>query len=294
MGSTQPKPSGVTEFLSEYVRQRQKGRTQQDAIAYLKPVLERLNSDARQQLAALIRSWEVREGSKYQASSQPAVFYEEKLPDADAQVDDLSWLPEGAVDESALDATGPVHPSVAEPPESVQLPPNETFYCPSCGRANRLGAAYCYACGAVLNVTSTQTRNLEPVDSELVQVGQTHFTESTTLMIFVRGAQRPIALQMRDRPEQTLGRRSPDSNVQPDIDLSPYQASDYGVSRQHARLRYQDNTITLMDLASVNHTYINGQRLHAHEVRVLRDGDEIRLGRLTMQVMFQHQVRKLK
>ena len=72
MGSTQPKPSGVTEFLSEYVRQRQKGRTQQDAIAYLKPVLERLNSDARQQLAALIRSWEVREGSKYQASSQPA------------------------------------------------------------------------------------------------------------------------------------------------------------------------------------------------------------------------------
>ena len=125
-------------------------------------------------------------------------------------------------------------------------------------------------------------------------MGQTHFTPTTTLLLFVRGAQRPLAIQMGGKPEMVVGRRAPDSNANPDIDLGPFQAGDYGVSRLHAKLRFQDNTLTITDLDSVNHTYINGQRLHAHEVRVLRDGDEIRLARLSMQVMFQHQVRKLK
>ena len=66
------------------------------------------------------------------------------------------------------------------------------------------------------------------------------------------------------------GRRATDFNANPDIDLGPFQAWDYGVSRLHAKLRFQDNTLTITDLDSVNHTYINGQRLHAHEVRVLR------------------------
>jgi len=34
----------VTEILTEYVRLRQNGRSQQDAIGYLKPILELLHS----------------------------------------------------------------------------------------------------------------------------------------------------------------------------------------------------------------------------------------------------------
>jgi pSer/pThr/pTyr-binding forkhead associated (FHA) protein len=72
----------------------------------------------------------------------------------------------------------------------------------------------------------------------------------------------------------------------PDIDLTPYGADDKGVSRLHASLHRQEETLVLSDLGSVNHTFINGQRLHAHEVRVLRDGDEIRLGRLVLYAYF--------
>ena len=286
MGSTQPRPSGVTEILTEYVRLRQNGRSQQEAIAYLRPILERLNSDARQQLAALIRSWEAREGGKYQPAQKSAAFYEEELAEVLATNDDPNWLPPEDQPSSTPLAGGPVHPSVESPRPSAPIEREEVFYCPSCGRANRLGDAYCFSCGAVLNVVSTQTRNLEPADSELVQVGQTHFTPTTTLLLFVRGAQRPMAIQMAGKPELVLGRRAPDASANPDVDLGP--------SRLYAKLRFQDNTLTITDLDSVNHTYINGQRLHAHEVRVLRDGDEIRLARLSMQVMFQHQVRKLK
>jgi len=294
MGSTMPRPSGVTEILTEYVRLRQNGRSQQEAISYLRPILERLRSDARQQLAALIRSWEAREGGKYQPAQKSAAFYDEALADVLATNDDPDWLPPEERDTATPLAGGPVHPSVEDVHKTAPVESQEVFYCPSCGRANRLGDAYCFSCGAVLNVVSTQTRNLEPADSELVQVGQTHFTPTTTLLLFVRGAQRPMAIQIAGKPEMVLGRRAPDSSANPDIDLGPYQAGDYGVSRLHAKLRFQDNTLTITDLDSVNHTYINGQRLHAHEVRVLRDGDEIRLARLSMQVMFQHQVRKLK
>ena len=294
MGSTQPRPSGVTEILTEYVHLRQNGRSQQEAIGYLRPILERLNSDARQQLAALIRSWEAREGGKYQPAQKSSAFYDEALADVLATNDEPTWLPPAEQPTASPLAGGPVHPSVEELHATTPMQPQEVFYCPACGRANRLGDAYCFSCGAVLNVVSTQTRNLEPADSELVQVGQTHFTPMTTLLLFVRGAQRPLAIHMGGKPEMLVGRRAPDSNANPDIDLGPFQAGDYGVSRLHAKLRFQDNTLTITDLDSVNHTYINGQRLHAHEVRVLRDGDEIRMGRLSMQVMFQHQVRKLK
>ncbi len=288
----------MTEILTEYVRLRQSGRSQQDAISYLKPILERLHSEARQQLAALIRSWEAREGGKYLAETKQAVFTDDAAASVLDVPEDPDWLPRPSprppTPGGLYSPDGPIHPSVQQPKPASDLEPGETFYCPACGRANRLGDAYCFSCGAVLNVTSTQTRNLEPADSELVQVGQTHFTESTTLLLFVQGSQRPITVSLRERPEQVLGRRTPDSRQLPDIDLTPFQAGDYGVSRLHARLRYQDYTVTITDLDSSNHTYINGQRLHAHEVRVLRDGDEIRLGRLQMQVMFQHQVRKLK
>jgi pSer/pThr/pTyr-binding forkhead associated (FHA) protein len=41
-----------------------------------------------------------------------------------------------------------------------------------------------------------------------------------------------------------------------------------------------------VDRASANGTFVNGQRLHRNEVRVLRNGDDIRLGRLVLSAKF--------
>ena len=82
--------------------------------------------------------------------------------------------------------------------------------------------------------------------------------------------------------------------MKPDIDLAAFNAEELGVSRLHAVLKRHENTVSISDLNSKNNTYINGQRLHPNEVRALRDGDEIRLGRLAMKVSFKHQVRRLQ
>ncbi|NJL93362.1 MAG: FHA domain-containing protein [Anaerolineae bacterium] len=55
----------------------------------------------------------------------------------------------------------------------------------------------------------------------------------------------------------------------------------------------QNQTLTLVDNNSVNYTFINGERVHPHERRVVRDGDELRLGKLTLRVSFQRELRRI-
>jgi len=127
----------------------------------------------------------------------------------------------------------------------------------------------------------SDTRPLEVVGKQ----DTSYFGEDTVLYLRVRGDERLIRLRIGSN-EVMIGRRAPDSVMIPDIDLSPYQADLKGVSRLHAALRRHGETLVLTDMGSLNYTYINGQRLHAHEVRVLHDGDEIRLGQLPLQVFF--------
>jgi pSer/pThr/pTyr-binding forkhead associated (FHA) protein len=88
------------------------------------------------------------------------------------------------------------------------------------------------------------------------------------------------------RQETILGRLDPASGTAPDLDLTPYGALQGGVSRIHAAIRRGEDTLTLVDLGSVNGTHLNGQRLIPNQPRVLRDGDEIRLGKLVAHVYF--------
>ena len=51
---------------------------------------------------------------------------------------------------------------------------------------------------------------------------------------------------------------------------------DSSVSRSHCKLIPKNGDVTVLDLGSTNHTYVNGDRTTE---RVLRDGDQLRLGR---------------
>jgi len=57
-----------------------------------------------------------------------------------------------------------------------------------------------------------------------------------------------------------------------------------GVSRQHARLAIEGDVATLEDLGSKNGTFVAGERLSSP--RVLREGDEIRLGQAVRLVYY--------
>jgi pSer/pThr/pTyr-binding forkhead associated (FHA) protein len=111
-----------------------------------------------------------------------------------------------------------------------------------------------------------------------------------------------LLLEMRDiqqyfelRPQLTehelvVGRASENSVMVPDIDLGVYGASDLGVSRLHLGLRYEklDKTICVFDLGSSNGTFLNGLKLYPKEIRVLRHGDELRLGRFMLRIYYRH------
>ncbi len=68
------------------------------------------------------------------------------------------------------------------------------------------------------------------------------------------------------------------------IDLNPYEAANFGVSRRHVMLRPTAANLFLIDLDSTNGTYRNGRSVTAHSPSHLTDGDNIRLGDFAMTV----------
>ncbi len=81
-----------------------------------------------------------------------------------------------------------------------------------------------------------------------------------------------------------IGRADPVSNFYPEIDLTPYGALEQGVGRRHMQLMIQRGQIVAEDLNSTNGSFLNGQKLAPHTPQPLRDGDELRLGRLVLKV----------
>jgi hypothetical protein len=146
-------------------------------------------------------------------------------------------------------------------------------------------------CGHILATTKQSTKALDEAMDPQTRWGTAYLGQTSTILLWVSGTDKPI--EIAPQGELIIGRSAEGSAMQPDIDLAPYSAEDLGVSRLHVALKRTDNTVVIADLNSKNCTYINGQRLHGHEVRVLRDGDQIRLGKLAIKVTFKHLVRRI-
>lgn len=87
--------------------------------------------------------------------------------------------------------------------------------------------------------------------------------------------------------ETIIGRRDPATGIAPDVDLTAFSGYKLGVSRKHAVLRVRGKQLEILDLGSSNGTMVNGVRIPPHEPRLLRDGDQLLMGKLTMRISFQ-------
>ena len=76
--------------------------------------------------------------------------------------------------------------------------------------------------------------------------------------------------------ETLIGRRDDRQGVRPQIPLR-----DPGVSRRHAMLRRDADGVSVMDLDSTNGTMVNNTELPPDSRRLLKNGDEIIVGRWT-------------
>lgn len=167
--------------------------------------------------------------------------------------------------------------------------------CPNCGAENKEKEVYCYKCGAMLSAALQVGKEGRPdthilMDEEQKPAmpkrrwGTARFDAETIVLLHVKGHQEPIGVELKDK-DIVLGRSHGDSKV--DVDLTDFGAVDSGVSRRHALLRWQNETVVVIDLESANYTYLNGQRIIPNEPRILRDGDELKLGRLTLRATFE-------
>jgi len=79
-----------------------------------------------------------------------------------------------------------------------------------------------------------------------------------------------------------FGRSDSRSSFIPDIDLADFKALEKGVSRRHAALvRYQEK-LHLIDLASINGTFLNSKRLKPDIPYMLTSGDQVGFGDLLL------------
>ena len=163
--------------------------------------------------------------------------------------------------------------------------------CPNCDHVNRVGLLFCEECGRNLtsdvNVTlpTRKIKNETNDASAKATWGSARFGEDSQVILHIRDAATPLKLPAA--PRLTMGRSDAGSIEKPHIDFAPYDALDKGVSRSHATIELSEDTLTIVDTGSANGTFLNGQRLVPNQPRVLRDGDELRLGKLIAHIYFE-------
>lgn len=169
--------------------------------------------------------------------------------------------------------------------------------CPMCGTPNVPGAAYCDSCGADLppitpippaqDITPSPTPSAGPLPAPTpeptpaptpIPIPVPPSALSGFLVVEASG----VRIELPQKAEALLGREDPVSNNFPEIDLTPHDGLNQGVSRKHARILLENGQMMLEDLNAVNHTYLNGQRLDAGKQVPIHDGDVIVLGKLKL------------
>jgi pSer/pThr/pTyr-binding forkhead associated (FHA) protein len=165
--------------------------------------------------------------------------------------------------------------------------------CSNCGKENREGMLFCENCGfsitdaAVGQATVATRRMPNDPDESIAKAtwGAARFQSGSAVILHIKDAPEPMTIAPKGR--LVVGRSDSNSTILPDIDLAPYGATEKGVSRQHAAIELTgDETLMVVDVGSSNGTYLNGQRLLPNQPRVLRDGDELRFGKLIAHIYF--------
>lgn len=242
-----------------YTQLREAGTTATDALNQLRDAIAKLSKDDKHELARTIRALEAGEIQPPAAPPSPV-----------KKVDT------------------PVIKRIQD-----QKPPEEEMVnCPKCGKANRANEAICFSCGTFLSNSKQATRAL--LETDELFFDHEYFGPDSLLSLQVRGSTDIDLTQSYEiRPQESegdlvIGRFGDGTTLLPDIDLTEHHAEQRGVSRLHISLHYdgRSNNLLVMDMGSANGTFINGQRLHPNEVRILRNGDELRLGKMVMAVAF--------
>ena len=172
---------------------------------------------------------------------------------------------------AALVAAAAASPLSAGAAPTPSTDASDATVCPDCTEPRRAAARFCEVCRFDFGVA-------EPLTWQLV-------IESDPALDDERDADTPAERTSRTvpfvSPALLVGRRDDRRDIHPELALD-----DPGASRRHLKLlRSDEGEVQLQDLASTNGTQVNGATLPPGARRVLRDGDEVTLGRWTRIVL---------
>jgi hypothetical protein len=166
-----------------------------------------------------------------------------------------------------------------------------TLTCPNCGQENPTSSIHCKACGYNLRQAEGNNEQTAFVGDptkkikDMVEDRKAYFPRGAKLLLNLSDNATTLTADL-SKNIITLGRNLEEASPMPHIDLSDYQANERGVSRLHARITRLNATLVLEDLAALNGTYVNGERISATKHYILCDGDEVRLGKFKIKVIF--------
>ena len=250
----------VDETLAAYVQMRTSGKNAKTALETLRPRIETMTSTDRGVLVRRVKEWE----DDHRSTTRDAEAVAKPSPFGVAPLSS--------------------HPGSIKPLGSMKAP------CPRCGKPNDVGEVFCTHCGTFLSTDSSPHETTRLEETDVTPYGSDYFGENSMLVLVVTSDNTTYRIQPQNFRHETVIGRSEGGTMKPDIDLSAHNASEMGVSRLHVALNYnaKNSLLSVSDMKSANGTFINGQKLFPQEVRVLRDGDELRVGRLVLRAYFQH------
>jgi hypothetical protein len=163
--------------------------------------------------------------------------------------------------------------------------------CPHCRAGHPENTLFCEACGAYLpgdNRTETDplaTGELTWVERE--EMGEAPGVDVTSplgLKLMIPESRREVEVPLTKGVN--IGRLDPAMACFPEVDLTNDDGLEKGVSRLHAKITKRGNEVFIEDLDSINGTFLNRHKLIPYLPQALKSGDELRLGKLILEVSF--------
>lgn len=166
--------------------------------------------------------------------------------------------------------------------------------CPVCKESNEIEAVVCRHCGTVLDDpfmdpgAKTKKTNFPVVVPESIKdwsIDEAAIPDQG-IAVYIEGEFNPAYIDSRG--EFVIGRRVGTTSDIPEdlLDLSPLGGYAQGISRRHAVVRWTEHGYEILDLGSVNGTWLNDERLVPQKYYPLVSGSHLRLGGMRLFVHY--------
>jgi hypothetical protein len=173
--------------------------------------------------------------------------------------------------------------------------------CPNCKESNELEAVFCRQCGAVLENplmdpgAGTKTTNMPEVVLESIKDWSIDHAAVPAhgIAVYIEGEFNPV---YRDtKGAFVIGRKAGTTSpvLEAMLDLAPRGGYAQGISRRHAVIQRIEQGYEILDLGSVNGTWLNNERLIPHKNYPLASGSHLRLGSMRLFVLY-HPLKETK